>query len=185
MVKVKATVTFFTQMDSNFNSKTFAQIRYRDANTGKFISKEVREKQGLPDARKRPIPSVEAGRLFNAIASGKKSANSVAGILASYSTKVYALKLKSAQESFFQILDENFNLTDAQQKKFRRLAKRMSYEDFDSWYRQNTGLAQKVYNYGKDSDSQSEIVSDDALDESLETVERSLKKYYYGEWQIM
>jgi len=183
-IKVKASITFTTKSTANLEFQTYAQIRYRDVKTGKFLTKQQKQELGLPDAKQRPIPRVEVSRLFKAIQTGGLSENQVAGILKSYDAKTYSKKLKSAQESFFQILDENFNLSQEDMNKFRRLSKRMTYDDYDAWYHQNTTLAGRVYSTSPPINREPDkIRSEDELDELFEKVKKSLKKFYYGSWE--
>ena len=96
--------------------------------------------------------------------------------------EVSALKKQSAMESFAQIIEERFNLSNAEIQEMKDLLSQMSFDDFQRFYYENTELCEKVYGESGDEtyNKQQEETRETRLKSEYSEVMEKLRAFVKG-----
>ena len=145
---VKSTVYASIKYDKQgkMTKETFARNTYFV--DGKFASKKQLESLNVKPVYKEILSDTSASKRLRHYDKSKglsKGQIENIGKLTDTKEVVSALKKKSAVESFAQIIEERFNLSHSEIQEMKDLLSQMSFEDFQRFYYENTGLCENVY----------------------------------------
>ena len=188
---VKSTVYTSVKYDKQgkMTTETFSRNTYFV--DGKFASRKQLESLNVKPVYKEILSDTSASkRLRHYDKSKGLSKGQIENIGKLTGTKEVAseLKKKSAVESFAQIIEERFNLSHSEIQEMKDLLSQMSFEDFQRFYYENTGLCENVYaesgneTYNKPN-NKGKVKEDETLSEEMskkqeETRETRLKNEY-------
>ena len=158
---------------------------------GKFASKKQLEELNVKPVYKEILSDTSASKRLRHYDKSKglsKGQIENIGKLTGAKEVASELKKKSAVESFAQIIEERFNLSHSEIQEMKDLLSQMSFEDFQRFYYENTGLCEKVYaesgneTYNKPNNKgkvkEDETLSDEMKKKQEETRETRLKNEY-------
>ena len=187
---VKSTVYGSTKYDKQGKriTETFARNTYFV--DGKFASKKQLEALNVKPVYKEILSDTSASKRLRYYDKSKGlSKGQIENIGKLTNMKeVSALKKKSAVESFAQIIEERFNLSNAEIQEMKDLLSQMSFDDFQRFYYENTELCEKVYGESGEESynkiySEGKVKVDESLSEEMkkkqeETRETRLRNEY-------
>ena len=138
---------------------------------GKFASKKQLESLNVKPLYKEVLSDTSASKRLRQYDKSKglsKGQIENIGKMTNSKEVVSELKKKSAMESFAQIIEERFNLSNAEIQEMKDLLSQMSFDDFQRFYYENTELCEKVYGES----------GDETYNKQEETRETRLKSEY-------
>ena len=182
---VKSTVYSSIKYDKQgkMTKETFARNTYFV--DGKFASKKQLESLNVKPLYKEVLSDTSASKRLRQYDKSKglsKGQIENIGKMTNSKEVVSELKKKSAMESFAQIIEERFNLSNAEIQEMKDLLSQMSFDDFQRFYYENTELCEKVYGESGDEtyNKQQEETRETRLKSEYSEVMEKLRAFVKG-----
>ena len=177
--KISFNVTSNLKQDKYGRFNTEYKIKATQTINGKFASNKQLEALGIPKVKPVTVGSMSASRFTRELNKGYKSQTQLQGIVVSLNKTNPTDVMKSARESFVQIIEEQFNPSPKDLELVRKYTEIMGNDGFNDFYYRNQDLMTDVYENSPNHWKKNEphIRDEDQLKKTLKKVMGEMSKF--------